>query len=203
MAIAVYTMEAANLIVGDTGTAAAPGASTHLTLSELKLPGMEENYVDFLPGGAPVAIEINTHFNRLEASFNLNGWQPEVMGLLASSDIDQQVFTAYGLIRNRVNGEASRAMAIMGGRLGRVNPTAFRRGDLMTYEFSIRSITHYELYMAPNADNNAFDHPIYNWDFFESKFEVTDMNGNIQDINSDLIRILAIPGTGPVGAGPG
>lgn len=195
MPIAVYTMEAANLIVGGSGTDAAPGKSTHLVLAELKLPGMEENYVDFLPGGAPVAIEINTHINRLEASFNLNGWQPEVMGVLASSDYDQQIFTAYGLIRNRVDGTASRALAIMWGRLGRVNPTAFRRGDLMVYEFAIRGITHYELYMAPNANVDALNYPIYNWDFFESRFEVTDMNGQVQNINEDLLTILAIPGT--------
>jgi phage tail tube protein FII len=188
-------MESANLICGDTGGDAAPGQTTHLTLAELKLPGMEENYVDFLPGGAPVAIEVNTHINRLEASFNLNGWQPEVMGLLASSDINQQVFTAYGLIRNRVDGTASQAMAIMGGRLGRVNPTAFRKGDLMVYEFAIRSITFYELYMARNGEQNSFNYPIYKWDFFGSKFEVTDINGVVSDINADMINILAIPET--------
>lgn len=194
MPMDVYTMEAANLIVGRTGSDNAPGVTTHLILAELKLPGMEENYVDFLPGGAPVAIEVNTHINRLEAAFNLNGWQPQVMGVLAASDADQQTFTAYGLIRNRRTGGASRAMAVMWGRLGRVNPTAFRRGDLMVFEYSIRSITHYELYMSEEPGQNVLDNPIYYWDFFESAFVVWGLNGQRQDINAEMIDALAIPG---------
>lgn len=190
----VYVMEAANLIVGDAGAENAPGISTHLTLAELKLPGMEENYVDFLPGGAPVAIEVPTHYNRLEGSFNLNGWQPEIMGVLARSDITLQRFNAYGLIRNRLDGQASRALAIMWGRLGRVNPTAYRKGDLMAFEFSIRSITHYELYMAQGPGVEMTQ--IYYWDFFTSEFYVTGPDGVPVNVNADLINILAIPGVG-------
>ncbi len=188
----VYVMEAANLIVGDWGVEAAPGVSTHLTLSELKLPGFEENYSDFLPGGAPVAIEVNTHFNRLEASFNLNGWQPQVMGVLATTDIRMQRFTAYGLIRNRRTNEACQAMALMQGRLGRVNPTAYRRGDLMTFEFAIRGIVHYDLWMAMTTGQATT--PIYKWDFFTSQFEVLDMARNtVVNVNEDLINLLRIP----------
>jgi uncharacterized protein len=189
----VYVMEAANLIVGDVGPEAAPGLSTHLVLAELKLPGFEENYTDFLPGGAPVAIEVNTHFNRLEGSFNLNGWQPDVMGVLATSDWRMQRFNAYGLIRNRTNGEASQAIAVMWGRLGRVNPTAFRKGDLMVYEFSIRSITHYELYMSMSRNGDL--RQIYYWDFFTSEFWVTGVTGTPVNVNADLINILRLPVT--------
>ena len=70
-------MESANLICGDTRSGQecrAPGISTHLVLQELKLPAMEENYVDHAPGGAPIAIEMPTHMNKLEATFNLAGW---------------------------------------------------------------------------------------------------------------------------------
>jgi phage tail tube protein FII len=187
----VYIMEAVNLICGDTGTEQAPGKSTHLTISELKLPGFEENYIDHQPGGAPVSIEVPTHFNRLEATFNLNGWQPEVMGLLAQSDVLMQRFTAYGLIRDRRTGAALRAVGVMWGRLGRVNPTAFSRGNMQSHEFSIRSIIHYELSMqlAPNSEPV----PIYKWDFFSMDFKVY-VNGEETNVNRDLINVLAIPG---------
>lgn len=189
----VFTMESANLVCGDTGSDNAPGKSTHLVLSELKLPGFEENYVDFIPGGAPVAIEIDTHFNRLESNFNLQGWQPEVMGIMAQSDIQLQSFTAYGLIRDRRTGEALQSVAYMRGRLGRVNPTAFRKGDLQMFEYSIRSIVHYELSMSVAVNTQPVS--IYYWDFFDSTFIVRGPNGVETNVNDDLIRILAIPGT--------
>lgn len=189
----VLTMEAANLICGDLGAEVAPGSSTHLQLAELKLPGFEENYVDFLPGGTMVGIEIPTHFNRLEGAFNLNGWQPEVMGILAQSDVNMQRFTAYGLIRNRRTGEANQAVGVMEGRMGRVNPTAYRKGDLQMFEFSIRSIVFYHLMMQENVDAQL--QTIYRWDFFSGEFSVRGPDGILRDMNADYIRALAIPTT--------
>jgi Bacteriophage tail tube protein len=172
----VYVMEACNLFCGDVD----PSLSQHLTLSELKLPGLEENYVDHVAGGAPLAIEIDTHINRLEATFNLAGWQPEVMTMIGASRQGAQTFTAYGVIRDRRSGKALESKAIMGGRLGRVNPANWRRGDLQHHEYSIRGLTHYELYMDGEE--------IYNWDFFLNQRRI----GGI-DLNLDINTILRIP----------
>src|SRR5262245_65744850 len=101
MASNVYLMEACNLFCGDVD----PSLSQHLTLSELKLPGLEENYSDHAAGGAPVAIEIDTHVQRLEATFTLAGWQSEVMTMLGASQVAKQTFTAYGAIRDRRTGQ--------------------------------------------------------------------------------------------------
>jgi hypothetical protein len=81
----------------------------------------------------------------------------------------------------------------MRGRLGRVNPTAFRKGDLQLFEYSIRSIIHYELSMSIRANTQPVS--IYYWDFFDSTFIVRGPNGVETNVNDDLIRILAIPGT--------
>ena len=54
MTATIYTLESVNMICGDTGQGSAPGVSTHLVLQELKLPGLEENYVDHAPGGAGI-----------------------------------------------------------------------------------------------------------------------------------------------------
>jgi uncharacterized protein len=186
----VYTMESANMICGDTSPqemGPSPGISTHLVLQEVKLPGLEENYVDHAPGGAPIAIEIPTHMNRLEATFNLAGWNPSVMTFIGQNVRTYQRFTAYGLIRDRRSNEALQSVAIMEGRLGRVNPTAFSKGTLMMHEYSIRSIVHYELHMQTDPDSEPVE--IFFWDFFTSVRRV----GGV-DLNDDLIRTLAIPG---------
>jgi phage tail tube protein FII len=172
----VYSMEGCNLFCGDHD----PSASNHLVLQEMKLPALEENYVDHAAGGAPVAIEIDTHVNRLEATFNLAGWNPWVMTLIGESRRERQVFTSYGLIRDRRLGEAIDAMAVIQGRLGRASPTAFSHGALMAHEFSIRAIVHYELYMGGEE--------IYWWDFFTSTRRIGGA-----DLNFDFNRILRIP----------
>jgi phage tail tube protein FII len=189
MAGTVYVMEGANLICGDTvsgGDGRAPGVSTHLVLQELKLPAMEENYVEHTPAGAPVGIEVPTHINRLEATFNLAGWDPDIMKFMGQNQAQYHKFTAYGMIRDRRTSIALQALAIMQGRLGRVNPTAFSRGNLMAHEYSIKSIVSYRLYMQTTVVATEPD-PIYEWDFFTSDFMV---GGD--DINAEMKRTLAL-----------
>lgn len=176
MPTSVFIMEGANLFAGDHD----PSNSTHLVLDELKLPGLEEVYTDHNPGGAPIAVEVDTHIQRLEATFNLAGWNVGVMQMIGSSNRAQQIFTAYGAIRDRRLGVLVESKAVMQGRLGRVNPTPFRKGDKMGHEYSIRGIVHYELTMG--------DSEIYYWDFFESARRV----GGV-DLNETMNTILRIP----------
>jgi phage tail tube protein FII len=183
----IYVMESANMICGDAGNStAAPGISTHLVLQELKLPTMEENYVDHAPGGAPIAIEVPTHMNKLEATFNLAGWDPAIMSFIGQNEPKYQVFTAYGLIRDRLTSRALQAMAVFQGRLGRVNPTAFSKGNLMHHEFSIKSIVFYQLTMQLKKNGQPAE--IYFWDFFTS---VRRIGG--KDLNRDMVNLLHIP----------
>jgi uncharacterized protein len=183
----IYTLESANLICGDISTKTSPGITTHLALQELKLPALEENYVDHTPGGAAVGIEVPSHINKLEATFNLAGWDPDVMIFLGRETRFHQRFTAYGLIRDRRTSEALQCVAIMEGRIGRVNPTAFSKGNMMHHEYSIKSIVQYQLFMQRSySDPLLFE--IYCWDFFTSVKRI----GGV-DLNQDLVRVLAIP----------
>lgn len=175
----LYIMEAANLFAGDEQ----PDNSNHLTLQELKLPGLEENYVDHTAGGAPVGIEVETHMSRLEATFNLAGWNVNVMGLIGAWQREKQRFTARGFIRDRRTGSSMTALAVMWGRLGRVNPTNFRRGDLHGHEYAIRGITKYKLTMSmPNGGGNL---ELINWDFFTNTRIINGVNQNAE-MNSAL-----------------
>jgi P2 family phage contractile tail tube protein len=177
----IFILEAANLYCGDFDTS----LSQHLTISELKLPNVEENYVDHQAGGSPFTIEVDTILQRLEATFVLVGWSPEVATMIGSWEVAQNVFTAYGVVRDRRSGDAIEAKAIMGGRLGRANPANWTRGGLQHWEYSIRAITHYELYLEGNE--------MYFYDFFLNTMRM----GGV-DRNADINRILRIP-TVPLG----
>lgn len=183
----VYTMESVNLICSDRildGAQAQPGVSTHLTIRELKLPNIEENFVDHVAGGAIAGIEIYSHINKLESTFTLAGWQPRVLEQLSRQDPQSMRYTAYGLIREHRSGAPCRAQAIIWGRLGQANPSAFRKGDMMEWAFAIKGITHYELYMQEvgevdtngNPISSLVAHQIYYWDFFENNLMVGGIN---------------------------
>ena len=175
------------MVCGDTGDAAAPGISTHLEITNLKIPMLEINYVDVTPGGAPVQIEVPMFMNKLEATFTLAGWNPAVMAMIGQTARALQRFTAYGLIRDRRTSAALKSVAMFECQLGRVNPTEFRKNNLQEFEYALHSIVHFELYMQEQAGVEPAE--IYFWDFFTSDFRIGRVN-----VNTDLNAILAIPG---------
>ncbi len=151
------------------------------------MPTMEEATQDHNAGGAMIGIEVPSHLNKLEATFNLAGWDPDIMTYIGRETRFFQIFTAYGLIRDRRSGDALQATARMQGRLGRVNPTSFSKGNLMHHEYSIKSIVSYQLTMQIVANGNPNE--IYYWDFFTSERRVGGF-----DLNKDLVNLLKIPG---------
>lgn len=179
MPATLLIVEAANLYVGDWD----PTQSNHLTLANLKLPALEENYSDWMPGGAPVASEVDTHFNHLEATFTLYGMSPWVFKQIGQRNCRRQTFTAYGLVRDRRNGCALELKAVMEGHLAKADPTEYRRGEIVNHEYAIRGITHYELYLD--------DEELMWWDMFISARRVGG-----EDLNRELNDILRIPAAG-------
>jgi len=168
-------MKKANLFCGK--EAADESNSNHLVLAELKLPTMEEQYVDHRPGGGPITIEIDLMVNRLEATFSLVGWSPQVAELFNSWVADDNWFTAYGYVQDQITGEASQGIALFRGRLGRAEPVNWRPGDLQHWNYSIRSILHYELVLA--------DESLYLYDFANNTFLVGGVD-RMADINAQL-----------------
>ena len=75
----LYVLEAANLFCGDHD----PKNSKHLTLQELKLPTLEAEYQDHMPGGSKVGIEIEVGIKKLEPTFKLVGIAGPVRARLA------------------------------------------------------------------------------------------------------------------------
>lgn len=174
----IYLMEAATLFVGDHD----PTKSKHLTLTELKLPDLQEAYSDHNPGGGPVAIELPVGIEKLEPTFNLAGFDPDLLVEFGLNTRYRNRFTAYGVIRDQRTGKAMESKAIIEARLGRVAPDAFQRGEMHGHEYAMNSVVHYELWF-----NEA---PKIEWDFFTNLWRVNGI-----DQNADVNRILRIPGT--------
>jgi uncharacterized protein len=170
-----YLVEAVNLFVGN----ADPTRSKHLTLAELKLPDMTEMYVDHHPGGAPVGTEWSVGINKLEPTFKLNGYDPDLLTEFGLGSKVRNIFTAYGVIVNKRTGRKIESKSVIEGRLGSIAPDAFQRGELMGHEYAINEVVHYEVFFD-GAEK------IY-WDFFTNTWR---MNG--RDENGEINRILRI-----------
>lgn len=171
----VYIMEAANLFVGDHD----PANSKFLTLEELKLPDLQETLVDHQPGGGKVGVEFAVGIEKLEPTFKLKGWDPVLLRSFGLGSTYRQTFTAYGVIRDKKSGRALEAKAIMEGRLSRVAPDAFQRGETMGHEYAINEVLHYELFF--DGDEELY------WDFFTNTLRLGGVDPD-PDFNS-ILRI--------------
>lgn len=173
----IYVMEAANMFCGDHD----PSASKHLTLDELTLPVLQEMFQDHHAGGSRVQIEVAVGIQKLEPSFKLAGWDPEVLTQFGLGARARRLYTAYGVIRDKRSGEAIEAKAVIEGRLGKVEADAFQRGEMMSHDYAINEVVHYEVHFG--------GHEKFYWDFFSQ-----DLRIDGQSENADERSILRIPG---------
>ncbi len=173
----LYILESANLYVGN----ADPTNSKHLAIQELKLPALEENTVDHMPGGARVQIEIAVGVNKLEPTFKLAGVDPSLLSEFGLGSRMKNIFTAYGQIVDRRTGASIELKAVLEGRLGKIEQDAFKRGELHATDYAIKEVTHYEL-SWDGAEK------LY-WDFWTNEWRVDGMDQNV-----DMNRILRIGG---------
>jgi P2 family phage contractile tail tube protein len=171
----LFVMEAVSLFCGDED----PTAGKHLSIQELKLPDMNETFADHTPGGGRVGIEVPVGIEKFEAPFKLTGFDPQVMSQFGLHTKVAQNYTAYGSVINRRTGAAIEAKALMEGRLGKVSPEAFKKGDLHGFDYAINGITHYELHFD-GVEKFYFD-------FFTNAWRVDGV-----DQNADQNRILRI-----------
>ena len=172
----LYVMEAANLFCGDHDSQ----NSKHLTLQELKLPDLQAIYADHHPGGGRVQIEIEVGVQKLEPTFKLVGFDPELLVQFGLSSKIKHVYTAYGQIIDRRTGASIESRAILEARLGKVAPDAFQRGELAGNEYALNEVTHYELHFGGQEK--------FYWDFFTNEWRI-----NGVDENASANTILRIP----------
>jgi len=173
----VYLMTAANLFVGDHD----PTKSKHLTLTELKLPDLQEIFADHHGGGTLVATEFAVGVEKLEPTFNLAGFDPDLLTAFGLNTRFRHTFTAYGNITDQRSGREIQSKAIIEARLGRVAPDAFTKGELQGHEYAMNSVVHYELWFD-GVEKIA-------WDFFTNLWRVDGI-----DQYAAVNRNLGVPG---------
>ena len=174
-ALQLLVLEAANVFVGDD-----PSASAHLVLKNVKLPAMQKNYVDFMPGGGILGTEIDTHFQKLECTFSFAGWSPQTMSKVGIWSSASQQFSIYGMLRDRLTGAVQRIEAFLWGQLAKAAPDNFDRGTLNSVEYSIMGIYRYKLVIDK--------HEIYFWDMGTNELII----GGV-DILADQNAALGVP----------
>lgn len=156
----MYVLEAVNLFVDNDD----PTSSKYLTLTELKLPTLEENFADHSPGGAPVGIEIAVGIKKLEPTFKLAGFDPAMLAAFGLGSKAKRIFTGYGVIRDKKIGETIEGKAIIEGRIGKIEGDAFKRGDVQMHDYAINEVTHYEFHFGGNE--------VLYWDFWTNTWRV-------------------------------
>lgn len=156
----LITMDAANMYCGK----GANSGSLHLKLIDVKLPSIEEIYIDHRAGGAPVMVEIDVMLGKLACEFTLAGWDARTLQMLRPLTLDNTEFMIFGLIRDYLTGEYNQAKAHIVGRLGHVEHGIYRHETLFRTHYAIRGISFYDLTVANEL--------IYNWDFFSNRFVV-------------------------------
>lgn len=177
MASTFYMLEAVNLFCGT----ADPTLSKHLSLAELKLPDMQAIYVDHHAGGSLFQTEFEVGMQKLEPTFKLNGYDPDLLSLFGLGTKHRETFTAYGVIRDQRTGKPIEAKSVLEARLGRAAPDAFQRGEMHGHEYAMNSVVHYELWI--NGSEKFF------FDWFTQTWRVDG-----KDQNADENRILRIGG---------
>ncbi len=177
MPAAFYLMEAVNLFAGDHD----PSNSKHLTLEEFKLPDLQEMFQDHHAGGARVQVEFAVGIQKLEPTFKLKGFDPDLLTQFGLGGKKLTRFTGYGVMRDQRTGEAIQSIATIEGRLGKVAPDAQKRGELAGHEYAINQVMHYELSFGGRE--------LMYWDFFTNTLR---MNGVDQEAETN--RLLGIGG---------
>lgn len=170
--------EAFNLFVGDDG----PNNSKHLNIQGLQLPTLEEKTADHLPGGAIGEIGIGgLGLSKLECTFKLAGYDPQVMSQFGLGSRQGLPYTFYGAMRDKQGGRVIEVKSVMQGRLVRLATDELRRGDPTGHDHSITEILRYTLWFDGKEK--------YFYDFFTTDWRV---DGVTQ--NADVRNILRIGG---------
>lgn len=175
----IYVLEAVNLFCGDHD----PHASKHLTITEMAIPTLEELTVDHLPGGSPVQVEFTVGIKKFEPTFKLAGFDPDLLSQFGLTTQVRQMFTAYGVIRDKRRGTEIEAKVVIEGRLGLVKPDPWKRADLQHHDYGIKEVMHFAYWF--NGQRKLF------WDYWTNAWEVD----GVDQFNT-ANRIMRIPTTG-------
>jgi len=164
-----YIMENVNLFCGDDD----PSTSKYLTIETLKLPDLQRTTANHNAGGVR-GPNVNwvVGMEALKPTFKLKGFDEQLLGQFGLGANDLLKYTAYGALRNRMDGSYVEVKAIMQGTLTKIAPDQFQRNEIMGHDHEIDQMIHYELWF------NGLE-KIY-WDWLTNTFRTGGVDQNAQ-----------------------
>jgi phage tail tube protein FII len=140
MSATIYNLDTANLFVGDDN----PDNSQFLTLNGAKVPMLEESTRTITPGGGIVAMDIGMRKITISPfTFKLNGINPDVMPKFMTNR--RIKYTLRGNVSNVRTQEDIPLLAVVEGRMIKVDIGEFRKDTEVDTDYEIREIAYYML----------------------------------------------------------
>jgi len=166
----LYILEGANLFSGS--------EDNSIILETVKIPDMEEIVASFHSAASYGALEIGgLGLKELMIPFKVGGVDPLNMitfGLFGVANIS---WTIYGAVRDKVDNTLSQLKAIAVGRVKKISPDTYKRGDLFGMTYDISEISHYELYFDGQE--------LYFYDFYNHIWRVNGVD-QVGPVNNAL-----------------
>lgn len=143
----IFNLDAANLFIGDED----PNDSQFLTLKDVTLPSLNESTRSHMPAGGAMAIEIgNRQIDAFQMSFNLDGFNPDVITRFMPTAPNRIKYTIRGNMRDLRAGTDIECRAVVEGRMTQASMGAFSKDGGVQSEYQISEIVMYELYFDGN-----------------------------------------------------
>jgi uncharacterized protein len=118
----------------------------HLALEHIKWPQLSEKVVEHHGGGTFHPIDIPVGGEKLEFSFKLKGFDPDMMKKFGLGSPDRLNYTAYQVIQDYATGAKMEYKAILYGRLIKYDQGDVKPNEASDADYVISSITRYEVY---------------------------------------------------------
>lgn len=131
-----------NLFVDD----ADPESSLFQIVESVKLPMISERTTEHNPGGSFASIKIGSRFmEALEMTFKTRGLSTDLYKVYGINGFEANAFTFRGNMRDIQTGAEKPVVAVVRGRLIKLDQSEFSRGEKISSDYSIDEIASYSL----------------------------------------------------------
>ena len=116
-----------------------------LALTKLKKPALEDETVDFRPGGGTMEFEVAVGVKKLALPFTLKNVSVPLLGLVGLNHGIRKRFTAYGSIVDEHDGTESQEVLTVRGRLMKAEQADLQPKEIADFDYAVGAITYYHL----------------------------------------------------------
>lgn len=114
-----------------------------LGLSKLKMPALEDETVDFRPGGGSMEFEVALGLKKLAMPFSMKTVDTQLLGLFGLGASIRKRFSAYGYVVDEHTGAQMQVVVTVRGRLMKAEQADLQPKELAEYDYAVGAITYY------------------------------------------------------------